>query len=153
MNKPQVSNCKDKDVKEFRIMLKKRQNPLIIPFLEQFSDDRRRAIVWYWIVEKLKYFNPANLKLILSCCTGLKRTYVVEHFLILERVDLAEIFLEFGWIPNDKLIKKYEKLYEKTFKERKSKQRHESDSSNTDIEEERELYKKILKWLKPNKRL
>lgn len=142
-------------IKQFKIILKTRQNDLIKPFLEPFSQEERYKIVWYLIVEKLKYFTPDAFRVILPMCDQLKRSYVVTHFLILYRYDLADVCKENGFQPSEKYIKNIETQYIKYCKgpisakqRNKSNEKHESDSSDTDdYNDGQARYKGILDWL------
>lgn len=103
----------NKDIKKFKTILKNKQYPLISPFLEPFSEEERYKIVWYLIVEKLKYFTADAFRIILPMCKKLRRSYVVTHFLVLYRYDLADICREIGWKPTEKYIKGMEDTYKK----------------------------------------
>jgi hypothetical protein len=147
--------------KKFTKILKEKNNNLLYLFLEKLNRQDKNSLCWYICSEKLKYVTPLSLKLMLSLCENLKYSLSLEYLLLSERFDLVDMYLEYGNVPDKKLIKligRYEKKYKGTFIPKKPENPYKYDavlnlSTIDNIEKERRKYKVILEWLKPTIKL
>lgn len=145
---------KTENINKLAQIIETGQNTLITKFLIPFSEEARYQMIWELLAERLEIFNEENFSLILQLCEGLDEAFVIEYLLLLDRFDLAKVFITINGNPRQKFIDKQIIFYSRYSDFKRIKNKDELSFLDIDDEEKQRMHKhgiKVISWLETYK--